>query len=185
MRIKADLTQLEKAKALGRKRQGGHSSGHKHSTRTDRSAPAKEHQMGVLAELMLSSIFRKPLDEEVRPGGDGGVDFTCRMKSGKPVVINVKARAEPWQELLIKTTELKRGAIYVLAHTDLSTGVVDVLGCIPSAKITHEKYPPRPPFNTNLQRGERFLNHVIPQADLVPFEALLAKLDIAESNPWD
>jgi len=99
------------AERLGKARQGAHP----HGTPRLYEDPNVEDIMGVAGELAFAMRYNLEVDEEVRPEGDGHVDFWVKIND-RMVSIDVKVARKP-VNLLIKKWEINDMAdIAVLGH---------------------------------------------------------------------
>ena len=80
------------AEDLGRARSAGH--GHRNNYRFY-ADPAEENIIGVECEEFFGLAFGLPLDREIRPEGDGGVDYIVHFK-GEPTTIDIKGSKKPY-----------------------------------------------------------------------------------------
>ena len=99
------------AQRLGKARQGAHPEG----TPRLYDDPNTEDIMGVAGELAFAKLYGLEVDREVRPEGDGHVDFWLKMND-RMVSVDVKVARKP-VNLLIKKWEIDDMAdIAVLGH---------------------------------------------------------------------
>src|SRR6185369_4053399 len=85
--------------------------------------PHEEDYVGACGEKAFAMAAGLPLDRDVRPNGDGGIDFVVRIQ-GRELTIDVKTNRRV-DHLLVKTTD-HPADIYVLAHFD--RGAISFVG---------------------------------------------------------
>jgi hypothetical protein len=87
----------------------------------------KEDIIGIAGEIAFAERYGLKPDLEIRPLGDGHVDFEIESNGKKILTIDVKTARKPYN-LLIKKLEMERAAdIFVLAKYS-EEGKVDFLG---------------------------------------------------------
>jgi len=110
------------AERLGKARQGAHPKG----TPRLYEDPNTEDIMGVAGELAFAKRYGLEVDREIRPDGDGHVDFWVGIR-GRMVSVDVKVSKKPYN-LLIKEWEIDAMADIAVLGRYISNEEVEFIG---------------------------------------------------------
>lgn len=92
------------AEYLGKLRQGAHTNSPSKRLYKDKNL---EHIIGITGEIKFGERYNLKPDLEIRPNGDGGVDFKVKFNDKTIVTIDIKTSQKAWC-LLVKEWEINK-----------------------------------------------------------------------------
>ncbi len=127
------------------------------------SRPLSEdyERVGMAGEFAFGQFSGLMPDVEIRPGGDGGIDFTIGVR----FTVDVKTARKPSN--LIHEIGKPFADIFVLAKYDDEAGTATLLGWCHGSDL--QTAPTR-------DFGFKVINHYIPAGDLKPMSMLKKRL---------
>lgn len=118
--------------------------------------------VGVLGEIAFAHRYGYPLDETVRPAGDGGVDFWTTLGS---VDVRTIGRRYPVCHLLQRAARPVVARLYVLAAVDSTGRAALLLGWTTGGRLAEA------PLDTGA-RARYTASRSMPESELWPMDVL-------------
>jgi hypothetical protein len=133
------------AEHLGKLRQGAHTNSPSKRLYKDKNL---EHIIGITGEIKFGERYNLKPDLEIRPNGDGGVDFKVKFNDKTIVTIDIKTSQKAWH-LLIKEWDINRCSDILVLCKYHDKDNVEFLGWTTKKVMKEQPKKVFPPLNIN------------------------------------